>query len=57
MRTHAVPALGGEPPMSLFEAIREVAAELLAQDPEREKLAARHASFYAGLAERLDPGR
>ncbi|MGD0530513.1 MAG: hypothetical protein ABSE49_35595 [Polyangiaceae bacterium] len=55
LRTQAVSALGGELRMSLFEAIREVAAELLAHDGERGRLAARHASFYAGLAERLGP--
>jgi predicted ATPase len=55
VRTQAVPALGGELRLSLFEAIREVAAELLGQDPARERLAARHAAFYAGLAERLGP--
>jgi predicted ATPase len=51
LRAQPMPELGGEVRLSLFETIREVAAELLEADPDRDALLERHAAFYAELAE------
>jgi predicted ATPase len=53
LRTSTVPELDHEPRFSLFETIREVASELFAEHPERERIADAHTSYYARLAERL----
>jgi predicted ATPase len=55
VRVTPMPELGSELRFSFFETIREVAFELHAEHPEREALADRHATFYAGLADRLGP--
>jgi predicted ATPase len=55
VRVLPVAELGGEPRLALFEAIREVAAELLAPLSERAHIGTRHATYYAALAARLGP--
>jgi predicted ATPase len=46
---------GGELRFSFFDTVREVASELLADSPERDDVATRHAAFFAGLARDLGP--
>ena len=47
---------GGEPRFSMLETIREYAAERLAACGEEESVRARHATFFAALGARAEPG-
>jgi predicted ATPase/predicted negative regulator of RcsB-dependent stress response len=53
LRTVSPAGRGGEMRFSLFETIREIAGELLAESPRRGEIERRHTAFYAGLAGRL----
>jgi tetratricopeptide (TPR) repeat protein len=55
LRATPMAELSGELRFSFFEAIREVAIELMAALPARDAIEERHATFYAALSDRLGP--